>query len=155
MRPQIFKTYPDKKLRDRAIQRRRKYGIEPHQVARLLAEQNGHCGLCRQTDPGHYDWAVDHCHKTGLIRGLLCHPCNRFLGRVEKDLAWPARALAYLQTGGANLQPGPKRVQKPLQFARCHPDRQLIDRLTGECRPCYVQRWWHTNKTRYRKQKSA
>jgi hypothetical protein len=50
---------------------------------------------------------VDHCHETGRVRGVLCHNCNRLVGKLEHGAASAGidfRALAesairYLQTG--------------------------------------------------------
>jgi hypothetical protein len=40
--------------------------------------------------------AVDHCHKTGKVRGLLCGNCNRFLGQIDDDINTAERLLEYL-----------------------------------------------------------
>ena len=50
-----------------------------------LKKQNGLCLLCRE--PIDVKEAVlDHCHKTGYIRGVLHRGCNAFLGKVENNL---------------------------------------------------------------------
>jgi len=61
---------------------RRKYGLEVADYEAMLAAQNGLCALCGGP-PGKYRMAVDHCHQTGRVRGLLCNGCNRSLGWVE------------------------------------------------------------------------
>ena len=69
-----------------------KYGITIEDYDRMLQEQNGKCKLCnkeehvRGTSPDKKPkrLAVDHCHTTGKVRGLLCHNCNVMLGQYEK-----------------------------------------------------------------------
>ncbi len=53
------------------------YGLGSGEYDILLAAQNGACAICKQTRKARLD--VDHCHKTGLIRGLCCRRCNRRL----------------------------------------------------------------------------
>ena len=59
-----------------------RYRLTEADVVQLLEKQGGVCGICgfqmrRQ--------CIDHDHKTGVIRGLLCHPCNVALGHIERD----------------------------------------------------------------------
>lgn len=64
------------------------------QYQKLLDEQAGRCAACRAL-PQKRALAVDHDHDTGLIRGLLCTPCNYFLGRNrEKRVLQLAKYLA-------------------------------------------------------------
>ncbi len=51
------------------------YGLGPGEYDILLAAQGGACAICKQTRKTRLD--VDHCHKTGLVRGLCCARCNR------------------------------------------------------------------------------
>lgn len=74
------------------------YGITVEQYAELERRQNGCCALCSRS-PGELDGrrlAVDHCHETGAVRGLLCGDCNRALGlfRDRRDVL--DRAIEYL-----------------------------------------------------------
>jgi hypothetical protein len=73
---------------------RRRYGITLADYNKFLEEQQGLCAICHKpetiTKPGEekpFALAVDHDHKTGKVRGLLCFRCNQFLGLVEKDLS--------------------------------------------------------------------
>lgn len=58
------------------------YGITQSEYELMLAQQGGVCALCG-SPPKRYRLAVDHDHETGKIRGLLCTPCNRWLGWYE------------------------------------------------------------------------
>lgn len=74
-----------------------RYGVDEQTVLRLIEEQGGMCAICREQPAGH----VDHCHRTGMVRGVLCFNCNGALGRIEDDVAVLERAIAYLVEHGA------------------------------------------------------
>lgn len=88
--------------RARAGYRRKAYGLEPREFEAMLEAQEGRCALCgrlfRQTPH------VDHNHKSGRLRGLLCSRCNIGLGWVEaslrRDRRWMGRAVSYLRGRG-------------------------------------------------------
>jgi hypothetical protein len=66
------------RARDRRL--RSTYNISADEYDLILAAQDGLCAICRRPPPeSGTRFAVDHDHKTGLVRGLLCYPCNRFL----------------------------------------------------------------------------
>jgi hypothetical protein len=79
------------KRRDRqAYERRRslrKYGLTQEQYDQLLASQAGRCAACGTDEPGAKGWCIDHCHKSGRVRALLCSRCNVILGWVDEDPA--------------------------------------------------------------------
>lgn len=59
--------------------------IKPYRI-KLLSEQGGLCALCGK--PVKADEAVlDHCHKSGVVRGVLHRGCNSMLGKVENHMA--------------------------------------------------------------------
>lgn len=59
----------------------------------MIQEQDGNCAIC--VDPLPERFHIDHNHKTGKVRGLLCSSCNLRLTIVE-DADRLARAIAYL-----------------------------------------------------------
>lgn len=63
----------------------RTYGLPPGGYAKLLAFQGGKCFICRRATGRTKRLAVDHDHKTGEVRGILCGPCNQLLGHVRND----------------------------------------------------------------------
>lgn len=78
----------------------RKFGITIAQYDAMLAEQGGVCARCHQP-PGEgriKRLAVDHCHTTGVIRGLLCGPCT-YLGRLEANRDSLITDLDYIDKG--------------------------------------------------------
>jgi hypothetical protein len=84
----------------RKPRRAKELGIDDATYERLLAAQGGHCALCPNV-PKTRRLHVDHDHKTGRVRGLLCYRCNRALPTYV-TAEWLARALSYM--GG--LKPG-------------------------------------------------
>jgi IS30 family transposase len=61
-----------------------KYGLTPEMYEELLAHQGGSCAICKNACTTGKKLAVDHCHDTGRVRGLLCASCNTQLGFIEK-----------------------------------------------------------------------
>lgn len=60
---------------------RRKFAVS---YSELFNESNGVCGICHKPCSDGKRLAVDHCHKTGKVRGLLCRVCNVQLGVYER-----------------------------------------------------------------------
>jgi hypothetical protein len=65
----------------------------------MLSDQGGVCAVCGADNPqkGGQDWAVDHCHASGKVRGILCHPCNVALGLFRDNSHTLAQAIHYLE----------------------------------------------------------
>lgn len=90
------KVYCTRCRRDKELQQ--KYGITPKDYEKLFRQQNGKCIICDTFDPGdRYNvFCVDHDHKTGKIRGLLCNNCNRGLGNFRDNPRTLIAAANYL-----------------------------------------------------------
>lgn len=73
---------------------KRRYGITQEQRAALLLAQDGACAICSRTDRL---LCIDHCHKSGKVRALLCRQCNLILGAAADSTAVLDRAIAYLK----------------------------------------------------------
>lgn len=95
---QEYHSRPDVRARSLAKTRLRLYGVTPEVLGSMLHAQDSRCPLCDSgldANAAH----VDHCHKTGEVRGLLCRACNLDLGVVEKlrDAGRLEKMLAYLR----------------------------------------------------------
>jgi Autographiviridae endonuclease VII len=95
-------SYLRRKDRVRAYAIRRKFGIEPEQYDAMLAAQGGHCAICPATEPGGRDrfFHIDHDHKTGKVRGLLCRNHNLMLGYASDDPSILKAGIDYLAKAG-------------------------------------------------------
>lgn len=96
MRLYAKKSYDKHKERSANRSRLRSYGITAIQISALLKKQRGKCAICLSVFIREY--CVDHCHKTGLIRGFLCRRCNSGIGFLNDDDALLARAIRYLRS---------------------------------------------------------
>lgn len=79
----------------------REFGITREQSDKMLEAQNGVCAICScitncKSKSGELKWCIDHCHKTGKVRGILCHLCNAALGLFRDDIQTLENARAYL-----------------------------------------------------------
>lgn len=61
-----------------------KYGITLKDYDRMFLAQAGVCDICQQSQLDNRPLCVDHNHKTGKVRGLLCAGCNANLAWIEK-----------------------------------------------------------------------
>lgn len=84
------------KMAKRKWQEKYKYGLTSEQRQNMYVEQNGCCVICGQ--PVSYEKIyVDHNHKTGKVRSLLCNRCNIFVGFVEGTPELINPILKYLE----------------------------------------------------------
>ena len=78
-----------------------KYGLTEDQYDALLGRQGGGCAICGATEPGRKgdrNFCVDHDHRTGAMRGLLCHRCNQAIGHLKDSPDFCRQAAKYLET---------------------------------------------------------
>lgn len=92
-----------KKASDNRTRIKRRYGLTVDEVEQMRISQSGACAICGRGD---LQLAVDHCHETGNVRGLLCLPCNGSLGWIERlkrkeSSEWFSAALSYLEKASA------------------------------------------------------
>lgn len=79
------------------------YGITPEDYYKLFKSQNGRCAICGQIETirnrgnNISRLSIDHDHKTGKIRGLLCHACNRGLSCFKDNSFRLIKAIKYLK----------------------------------------------------------
>ena len=84
--------------RRRAASLRYKFGMSQAEYDAMVEQQGGKCAICRNGHCGSGGCLhVDHCHKTGTIRGLLCGKCNTAVGLLDDDPARAGSLAAYLR----------------------------------------------------------
>lgn len=83
--------------RDRYL--KKKYGITLRQYNKLLKQQKSCCAICgKHQKDERRNFAVDHCHKTNIIRGILCNFCNsRLLKHLGDDIPRAKGLVRYLR----------------------------------------------------------
>jgi NAD(P)H-flavin reductase len=81
-----------------------RYGITPERYDEMVRSQNNQCAICGNVETAKHNrsnkiqkLAVDHCHSTGKVRGLLCQDCNRGLGKFHDDVVRLESAIIYLR----------------------------------------------------------
>lgn len=71
-----------------------RYGITPEERTALLVAQGHKCASCKNPlTLGN----VDHCHTSGMVRGIICHGCNIAIGHANDDPTRLRRMAAYLE----------------------------------------------------------
>lgn len=123
--------------------RRALYGITLEQYEYLLDLQGGQCAICGSKENGGVALGVDHDHETGVVRGLLCDPCNIAIGALREDPVLLMAAIEYVKRLPPMLPELPRRTE----LHRCYrcggtipgsPRRREIDgRSRSLCDPCW------------------
>ena len=90
--------------RQRTLKHRcKKYGITLERFYQMVENQAGLCRICYCPEvrefpgTGVVALSIDHCHKTGKVRGLLCDACNIGIGRFDDRIELLERAIEYLK----------------------------------------------------------
>ena len=89
------KAQDPEKYRTRHFKAR--YGLTVERYNQMVAEQNGRCAICRSPPDKYGRLFVDHDHRSGCIRGLLCWRCNVVLGQMKDDAVIFRAAAEYLE----------------------------------------------------------
>lgn len=118
------------RLRDPDVFRSRQlkslYGITIYDYNKLLQQQGGVCAICGKSETWKINGkaqalSVDHCHKTGRVRGLLCNACNVSIGAMNEDPESMERAAMYLRQHAA-ISVEDVRIAEPMQL-------ELLDKV--------------------------
>lgn len=80
----------------------KKYGITAEDYIKLFELQNGVCAICGKSETRMVGktvalLSIDHNHKTGKVRGLLCAECNWIIGKAEDNIEILMSAIQYLE----------------------------------------------------------
>jgi Recombination endonuclease VII len=109
--PEKYKKYVHKwksKNPDRERERNlAQFGLTIEDYDAMHEAQDGLCAICKQPETSSrdgkvYRLAVDHCHKTGKVRGLLCFKCNSAMGSFEKREIPLENVLKFLKEGNSD-----------------------------------------------------
>ena len=81
-----------------------KHGITYDDYTKMVEEQNNLCAICSMPETRRNPknsqeicrLVIDHCHKTNVVRGLLCHACNTAIGKFHDDPETMLNAIAYV-----------------------------------------------------------
>ena len=76
----------------------KRYGLSKEEYEIMFNKQDGLCLICKKQCSSGQNLSVDHCHKTGKIRGLLCKKCNSALGMLDDNIKYFQAAILYLKS---------------------------------------------------------
>lgn len=74
-----------------------KYNINKKELQNLRNNSKGKCNICKKSCTTGRKLAIDHCHNTGKVRGLLCSKCNLMLGQAKDNINILKSAINYLE----------------------------------------------------------
>ena len=97
-------TEAQRRAHNRKTNLKKVHGVTLEQYAAMLAKQGNRCAICDKDRRSNTlrcgrreNLAIDHCHKTGRIRGLLCARCNKGVGLFLDSVIILEKAIAYLK----------------------------------------------------------
>jgi hypothetical protein len=95
--------------KSRRLRLKNKFNISEEEYLAILSLQDDVCAICKNPPKFNKNLAVDHDHKTGLIRGLLCWGCNKALGVFRDNLFKFEQTVLYLRLPPATQALGEER----------------------------------------------
>jgi len=94
---QYRKEHPEAMLK---ADLKRHFGITVEEYKQMIVKQNGLCAICNQPEKNGNRISLDHDHKTGKNRELLCNNCNMGIGRLKESEEILLSAISYLKKHG-------------------------------------------------------
>lgn len=92
-----WKVRTDIQAHNRKTWVKRCYGKNPEEIDALFHQQNGKCAICKEGLTAKYPtYHIDHDHRTGEVRGLLCRNCNVGLGFFQDSVERLIAGVGYL-----------------------------------------------------------
>jgi hypothetical protein len=102
---QVAKRRRDSPEKERALREKAKlerwkrtYGIDQTTYNQMITSQQGRCAICEDSLCMGKHTHIDHCHKTGRVRGVLCTRCNNGIGLFKDSVQNLTKAINYLST---------------------------------------------------------
>jgi len=93
-----YKKHPIKRKQyQRLCNLKYKFGMTVNDYNKILKNQNYTCAICHKKESKQKHLSVDHNHKTGKVRGLLCSNCNNTLGLLYEDIKILKSMITYLR----------------------------------------------------------
>lgn len=92
---------------------KKRYGITLDEYMAMFRDQGCVCATCGKTNENGHALSVDHDHKTGKVRGLLCQRCNYALGYIDDSVEIAKKMIEYLENAETYKIP----EMKPRQLA--------------------------------------
>jgi hypothetical protein len=94
----ILKDKEIKKIEAKKRMLKHRYGMTYDEYEQMYKIQNSCCAICLEKYPlgGRVGLYIDHDHKTGKVRGLLCNNCNSAIGKLKESREILERAVQYL-----------------------------------------------------------
>ena len=77
------------------------YGLSKEDRDTLFKAQENKCAICKSETSGRPGFSIDHDHKTGFVRGILCNTCNLILGRINDNTSILESMILYLKKHGS------------------------------------------------------
>lgn len=96
---------PEKSKSGRRPRHLRIYGLTEESFQQIFSSQRGRCKVCQKSIGGSIKFHIDHCHKTGVVRGILCPTCNFGLGSFHDSPEKLRAAADYLETFSKGMVP--------------------------------------------------
>jgi hypothetical protein len=89
--------HPDQVKAKRRRRTLKQYGLTPEQWDAKFEAQGRACAICKSPEPKGPNWATDHDHRTGEVRGILCGSCNAGLGQMQDNPTVLRLAAEYVE----------------------------------------------------------
>jgi hypothetical protein len=91
-----YRSKPERKRADRQGHLKRKFGLTVEEYDEMVRRQGGVCYLCGKPPAAGQSLDVDHDHKTGAVRKLLCRNCNQGIGKFFEDPGLLLQTALYI-----------------------------------------------------------
>lgn len=84
---------------------KKKYNMSKEEWEGMFEGQGNCCAICGGLEPLGLNWHTDHCHKTKMVRGILCNSCNMLVGNHDRAVLVAAVAYWDKNHGGGGGDP--------------------------------------------------